>query len=38
MWNLNEVISIQYKSNYIFHIMFDDGMEGDVDISEYMNK
>jgi len=38
MWNFNEIISLEYKSSYIFHIKFDDGCEGDLDFSEYLNK
>ena len=38
MWNLNEVIKIHYKKEYIYHIAFDDGSEGDVDFSEYFSK
>jgi hypothetical protein len=25
MWNMNEITKIQYKKDYIFHIVFDDG-------------
>jgi hypothetical protein len=38
MWNLNEVISIQYRQEYVYHIVFDDGLEGDVDLSHYPRK
>ncbi len=38
MWNMNDVVNIDYKNNYIFHIIFDDGVAGDVDLSEYINK
>lgn len=38
MWNLNEVVEIQYKKDYVFHIVFDDGMKGDVDFSSWLTK
>ncbi len=38
MWNMNEVIRIQYKRDYIYHIVFDDGTTGDIDFSEYITK
>jgi len=36
MWNLNEVIFIEYRKGYTYHVAFDDGLEGDVDFSEYL--
>ncbi len=38
MWNLNEVVEIKYKKDYVFHIVFDDGMKGDVDFSSWLTK
>ena len=38
MWDMNEVISIDYKDSYIFHIVFDNGVAGNIDLSEYPNK
>jgi hypothetical protein len=38
MWDMNEVISINYKDGYIFHIVFDNGVAGNIDLSEYINK
>ena len=38
MWNFNDVKSIRYISSYVFRIVFDDGLEGDVDFSEYLDK
>ena len=37
MWDMNEVISINYKDGYTFHIVFDDGVAGNIDLSEYTN-
>ena len=38
MWDLNEVINIKYRGKYVYSIKFDDGVEGDVDFSEYLSK
>ena len=38
MWNMNEVIKIKYKSDYVYHIIFDNGLEGHVDFSKYLDK
>lgn len=38
MWKLNDVVAIKYLAEYIYHIKFDDGVEGDVDFSSYLNR
>ncbi len=38
MWKLNEIKKITYKIQYIYHIVFDDGLEGDVDFSIWLDK
>jgi len=38
MWDMNEIKKIEYVNGYIYHIVFDDGTEGDVDFSSYLNK
>jgi hypothetical protein len=38
MWNMNEVVKIDYKGSYVYHIVFDDQSGGDVDFSAYLDK
>ena len=38
MWNVNDVTEIYYKGGYVYRIIFDDGLQGDVDFSEYLGK
>jgi hypothetical protein len=38
MWNMNDVVSITYKGNYVYQVVFDDGRCGDIDFSEYLDK
>ena len=38
MWKLNDVTAIEYRRGYVFHITFDDELEGEVDFSDYLGK
>ena len=38
MWQFNDVTAIEYRHGYVFHVAFDDGLEADVDLSEYVGK
>ncbi|MGD0653041.1 MAG: DUF2442 domain-containing protein [Thermoguttaceae bacterium] len=38
MWNFNDVKKIEYQHDRVFRITFDDGLEGDVDFSEYIGR
>lgn len=38
MWNMNEVVSIEYQKEYIYFIKFDDGNCGNVDFMKYLDK
>lgn len=38
MWNMNKVKRIKYKSNYVFHITFDNDLSADVDFSSYIDR
>ena len=38
MWQMNEVKKILYKIGYVYQIVFDDGVQGEIDFSEYLGK
>ena len=38
MWNMNDVIKVEYKGGFVYRIVFDDGKNGDIDFSEYVGK
>jgi hypothetical protein len=38
MWNMNDVVSIKYRGNYVYQVAFDDGRCGDIDFSDYLDK
>jgi len=38
MWNMNDVINIEYKGDFVYRIVFDDGKSGDLDFSDYIEK
>ena len=38
MWNMNEVVKLEYKRGYVYRITFDDQMSGDVDFERYISK
>ncbi|MBM4331121.1 MAG: DUF2442 domain-containing protein [Deltaproteobacteria bacterium] len=38
MWNMNDVINIEYKGGFVYHVVFDDGRSGDIDFQEYVGK
>ena len=38
MWNMNDVTNIDYKHDYVFHITFDNGVAGNIDFSDYVDK
>jgi len=35
MWKLNDVVRIEYRGGRVFHVVFDDGLEGDMDFAGY---
>ena len=38
MWDMNEVVAIEYKDGFVYHVVFDDGKSGNVELSEYLEK
>jgi hypothetical protein len=38
MWDFQEVINIEYRGPYRYHVAFADGVAGDLDFSEYLIK
>jgi len=38
MWDMNDVKLIEYKGNYVFHIIFDNDVSGDIDFLPYLDK
>ncbi|EAT60097.1 hypothetical protein CferDRAFT_2104 [Chlorobium ferrooxidans DSM 13031] len=38
MWNMNDIIQVTYKDGYVYHILFDNGVGGDIDFTEYLSK
>ena len=38
MWNMNDVIKIEYKKDFVYRIGFDEGKSGDVDFTGHLDK
>jgi hypothetical protein len=38
MWDMNDVINIEYRGGFVYRIIFDDGKSGDIDFSEYVGR
>lgn len=38
MWNFNEVKSIEYRNKYVYRIVFDDHLSGDVDFEPFLSR
>ncbi len=38
MWKMNDVININYEHDYVFHVVFDNGLAGNIDFAEYIDR
>lgn len=38
MWHFNEIVQADYRGDYRFYIAYDDGVAGEVDLSDYLEK
>ena len=38
MLKLNEVTNIEYRGGHVYRLRFDDGLEGEIDFSEYIGR
>jgi hypothetical protein len=38
MWNMNDVVKIEYRGGFVYRVVFDDGKSGDIDFSEYVGR
>lgn len=38
MWDMNDVILIEYVGDYTFKVLFDDNTSGPIDFSVYLDK
>jgi hypothetical protein len=36
LWELNDVVAVEYRSGFTYRVTFDDGLEGDVDLAEFV--
>ena len=38
MWNMNDVVKIEYRGGFVYRVVFDDGKSDDIDFSEYIGR
>jgi hypothetical protein len=38
MWDMNEVTRVEYRGEYVYQILFDDGVGGEIDFSDYLSQ
>ena len=37
MWDMNEVVSVEYRCDYVCYLVFDDGVCGEVDFANFLH-
>ena len=38
MWNMNTVVKIEYRGEFVYRIVFDNGRSGNIDFSKYIGR
>ncbi len=38
MLELHDIVHIEYRGGYVYLLRFDDGLEGEIDFSEYLTR
>jgi hypothetical protein len=38
MWDMNEVADVTYVRDYVLHVVMDNGLAGNIDLSNYPSK
>lgn len=38
MWNFNQIIKAEYRGDYRFYIQYDDQIQAEIDLSDYIKK
>jgi hypothetical protein len=38
MWDMNQVTAVEYRDEYVYYILFDDGLQGEIDFSGYLSR
>ena len=38
MWDMNDIRAVRYVRGHVLHVEFDDGLAGEIDLSDYPRK
>ena len=38
MWDFNDLAALEHREGTVYYLRFDDGLEGELDLSEYRDK
>jgi len=38
MWDMNDVTEVAHVRDYVLHVVMDDGLDGNIDLSSYPSK